>query len=296
MMEIDSKRKILELTDVLEHLTAISSAKEKILLTYIKEEEELYKELSAKIKEIKEKNKSLQEARVLMSQNERIFSLGIMAAALSHEIKNPLISIIGFIKRLEMHCSNQRDKEYLEVIKKEALRIEGIISRLSDFYKFKETKKELNDINALIRETLELTGHYLTRFKSIESLLELNEDIPKFYFNKGQIQQVLVNLIMNASQAMQSGGKLILSTKLVKNNPPEVIIEVKDTGIGISQENLPKIFVPFFTTKSAGEGTGIGLSISKEIIERHGGKITAISELNVGTTFRITLPLTTEQS
>lgn len=294
-MEIDSKRKILELTDRLEHLTAISSAKEKILLTYIKEEEELYKELSAKVKEIKEKNKSIQEARVLMSQNERIFSLGIMAAALSHEIKNPLISIIGFIKRLEMHCSNQRDKEYLEVIKKEALRIEGIISRLSDFYKFKETKKELNDINALIRETLELTGHYLTRFKSIESLLELNQDIPKFYFNKGQIQQVLVNLIMNASQAMQSGGKLTVSTELINNNSPEVIIEVKDTGIGIAQENLSKIFVPFFTTKSAGEGTGIGLSISKEIIERHGGKITAISELNVGTTFRITLPLITEQ-
>ncbi len=291
-MDADLKKEILELKDQLEHLNAISSAKEKILLSYIKEADDLYKELSKKVHEIKEKNKAVDEARAIMSQNERLFTLGIMAAALSHEIKNPIIAIIGLVNRLLSQVTN-KDKEYLEVIKKEAMRIEGIISRLSDYYKFKQTKKELNNINNLIKETIELTGHYLSRFKKVDTVIELADDIPEFYFNKGQIQQVLVNLIMNASQAMLYGGKLSIRTKLLKGNDnlqSKVIIEVEDTGTGISPENMPKIFLPFFSTKSATEGTGIGLSISKEIIERHGGEIFAESEVGVGSTFTIILP------
>lgn len=292
---MDFKREVLELKDQLEHLKTISSAKEKILLSYIKEADELYKELSKKVHEIKEKNKAIDEARTIMAQNERIFTLGIMAAALSHEIKNPLISIIGMINRLESKLTCETDKQQFQIIKKEALRIEGIISRLSDFYKFKETKKDLHNINHLIVETLGLTGHYLSRFKKIETILELSEEIPNFYFNKGQIQQVLVNLIMNASQAMLSGGKIVIKTQIEENvdGSKKVVIEVEDTGTGISPENLTKIFQPFFTTKTASEGTGIGLSISKEIIERHGGEITVRSELSKGTTFKIVLPLET---
>ncbi len=230
---------------------------------------------------------------MLMSKNERLFTLGIMAAALSHEIKNPIIAIIGMISRLESKTSAE-DKELFEIVKKEALRIEGIISRLSDFYKFKEAKKELNDINALIKETISLTGHYLTRFKKIETTIELSPEIPPFYFNKGQLQQVLVNLIINASQTMKEGGHLTIKTTTeADDGAKKVVIVVKDTGIGISPEHLSKIFLPFFTTKSYEEGTGIGLSISKEIIERHDGKITVESEPGKGTTFRITLPLIT---
>ncbi len=290
---MESKKEFLDLKDQLEHLQAISAAKEKILLSYIKEADELYKELSKKVHEIKEKSKALDEARMLMSKNERLFTLGIMAAALSHEIKNPIIAIIGMIGRLESKTSAE-DKELFEIVKKEALRIEGIISRLSDFYKFKEAKKELNDINALIKETISLTGHYLTRFKKIETTIELSPEIPPFYFNKGQLQQVLVNLIINASQAMKEGGHLTIKTTTeADDGAKKVVIVVKDTGIGISPEHLSKIFLPFFTTKSYEEGTGIGLSISKEIIERHDGKITVESEPGKGTTFRITLPLIT---
>jgi len=298
-MEKELKKEVLELKDQLEHLKTISSAKEKILLSYIKEADELYKELSKKVHEIKEKNKAIDEARSIMSQNERLFTLGIMAAALSHEIKNPIVAIIGLINRLQISSANEKDKEYFEIIKKEALRIEGIISRLSDYYKFKETKKELNNINNLIKETLELTGHYLSRFKKIETVLELSDEIPVFFFNKGQIQQVLVNLIMNASQAMHSGGRLSIRTKLLKEKDDidgKVRIEVEDTGTGISPEHMPKIFLPFFSTKSTSEGTGIGLSISKEIIERHGGEIFAQSELGIGSTFTIILPLITTES
>lgn len=297
-MGADLKKEILELKDQLEHLNAISSAKEKILLSYIKEADDLYKELSKKVNEIKEKSKAIDEARAIMSQNERLFTLGIMAAALSHEIKNPILAIIGLINRLLSQATDNKYIEYLEVIKKEALRIEGIISRLSDYYKFKQTKKELNNINNLIKETLELTGHYLSRFKKVETVIELSDEIPEFYFNKGQIQQVLVNLIMNASQAMLSGGKLSIRTKLIKNGDnlqSKVKIEVEDTGTGIVPENMPKIFLPFFSTKSTTEGTGIGLSISKEIIERHGGEIFAESEVGVGSTFTIILPLLTEE-
>lgn len=293
---MDLKKEVLELTDQLEHLKAISSAKEKILLSYIKELDSLYNELSKKVKEIKEKNKAIDEAQAVILRNERILSLGIMAAALSHEIKNPLVVIIGMLEHLKKTIQNEKEIEYLEIIKKEALRIEGIITRLADFYKFKETQKELNDVNKLIKETLELTGHYLSRFKKVEINLTLHENIPPFYFNKGQIQQVLVNLIINASQAMKSGGRLSIRTSLRKDNDTDqeiVVIEVEDTGEGIHPEHIEKIFQPFFTTKPSSEGTGIGLSISKEIIERHGGKIKVFSELQKGTTFEIHLPLLT---
>lgn len=291
---MDKKREILELLDQLEHAKAISLAKEKILLSYIKEADELYDALSKKVQEIREKNKAIDEARTIMSKNERIFTLGIMAAALSHEIKNPLTTIIGLLNRLERKISDSQDKQIFEIIKKEAIRIEGIISRLSDFYKFKEASKELNNINAVIKETLDLTGHYLSRFKNVKTILMLSEDIPEFYFNKGQIQQVLVNMIMNASHAMPMGGTITIRTKILEEKDKKVIIEVEDTGIGIPKENLSKIFQPFFTTKPPTEGTGIGLSISKEIVDKHQGEITVESEVGKGTTFRIILPLKTE--
>jgi two-component system NtrC family sensor kinase len=291
---MNDKSELLELKDLLDHLRIITAAKEKILLSYIQEEDELYNELSKKVLEIKEKNKAIEETRAIMSKNERLFTLGVMAASLAHEIKNPLIVIMGMLNRLEKMLSEKEQKEHLEIIKKETERIHGIMNGLTEFYKPRETHKELYNINNLIRDTIKLTEHYLSRFKKIDINSNLSDSVPDFYLNKGQIQQVMVNMIINAAQAMPDGGNIIITTSVEKNtktdSPPMVRIQIEDSGYGISSENVEKIFEPFFTTKAPGEGTGIGLSISKEIINRHKGSISVSSEVSKGTRFDILLP------
>lgn len=285
---MENKKELLEMKDLYEHLLTVANAKEKILLSYLKEEKELYEELRKKILEIREKDKAIEETRTIMSQNERLFTLGIMAASLAHEIKNPLIVIMGMIERLDNLITDTKAKDFINIIKTELNRIQGIMDRLRDYYKPKETEKELNDLNLLIKDTVKLTEHYLSRFKNVSISYELDNNIKPFYFNKGQIQQVLVNLIINSAQAMpEKGGKIFVRTYLKEK---DVVVEIEDTGKGIKKENIEKIFSPFFTTKPPGEGTGIGLSISKEIIERHSGKITVESNEGVGTKFTILLP------
>jgi signal transduction histidine kinase len=195
---------------------------------------------------------------------------------------------MGMIERLDNLITDTKAKDFINIIKTELNRIQGIMDRLRDYYKPKETEKELNDLNLLIKDTVKLTEHYLSRFKNVSISYELNNNIKPFYFNKGQIQQVLVNLIINSAQAMpEKGGKIFVRTYLKEK---DVVVEIEDTGKGIKKENIEKIFSPFFTTKPPGEGTGIGLSISKEIIERHSGKITVESNEGVGTKFTILLP------
>ncbi|MCX7991670.1 MAG: ATP-binding protein [Proteobacteria bacterium] len=285
---MDEKKELLEIKDLYEHLLTVANAKEKILLSYLKEEKELYEELRKKILEIRQKDRAIEETRTIMSQNERLFTLGIMAASLAHEIKNPLIVIFGMMERMEPLITDSKAQGYFQIIKTELNRIQGIMERLREYYKPKETEKQLNDLNLLIKETVNLTEHYLSRFKNVSISYELSDGIRPFYFNRGQIQQVLVNLIINSAQAMpERGGKIYVRTFLMDE---EAIIEIEDTGKGIKEENLDKIFSPFFTTKPPGEGTGIGLSISKEIVERHSGKITVESKEGVGTKFTIHLP------
>lgn len=287
-----------ELEDLLEHHKAISLAKEKVLLSYIKEIEELYKELHKKIKTIKEKEETINLTKKIMAQNERVFTLGMMSASLAHEVKNPLIVIMGMLNRLEriMDKNNSELIENFSIIKKEVERIQGIMNRLTEFYKPQPIKKEKRNINDLIRETIKLTQHYLERFKNVEVIAHLSDDIPAISYDKGQIQQVLVNLIINAAQSMPNGGKIEIYTSLVEGDVEGsckhayVKIDIKDTGIGIPKENLDKIFQPFFSTKPPEEGTGLGLSISKDIIEKHLGKITVESEVAKGTCFTIYLP------
>lgn len=283
-----------ELEDLLEHQKAISLAKEKVLLSYISEIEELYKELHKKIQTIKEKEETINQTKKILAQNDRVFTLGIMAASLAHEVKNPLIVIAGMLNRLEKQIdSNEKNiQENINIIKKEVERIQEIMKRLTEFYKPQPIKKEKRNINELIIETVKLTQHYLERFRNVNIITKLSNDIPEISYDKGQIQQVLVNLIINAAQSMPTGGIITISTSLVtsKADGNSVKIDIEDTGIGIPEENLDKIFLPFFSTKPPEEGTGLGLSISKDIVEKHSGKITVKSQVDKGTCFTIYLP------
>jgi len=287
---------IKELEDLLEHHKAIADAKEKVLLSYIVEMEELYRELNKKIQTIKEKEETINQTKKIMSQNERVFTLGIMAASLAHEVKNPLIVIAGMLNRLEK-LINKENKEHLDllkIIKSEVERIQGIMHRLTEYYKPQPIKKEKKNINELIMETVKLTQHYLERFKNVQIETNLTPHLPIISYDKGQIQQVLVNLIINAAQSMPNGGKITISTSIANldicNEENYIKIDIEDTGVGIPEENLDKIFQPFFSTKTPEEGTGLGLSISKDIIEKHNGKITVKSKLAKGTCFTIYLP------
>ncbi len=287
---------LTELEDLLEHHKAIADAKEKVLLSYIAEMEELYRELHKKIQTIKEKEETIDQTKKIMSQNERVFTLGIMAASLAHEVKNPLIVIAGMLNRLEklINKENKDHIDLLKIIKSEVERIQGIMHRLTEYYKPQPIKKEKKNINELIIETVKLTQHYLERFKNVQIETNLTPNLPVISYDKGQIQQVLVNLIINAAQSMPNGGKITISTSIANLDPCNeenyIKIDIEDTGVGIPEENLDKIFQPFFSTKPPEEGTGLGLSISKDIVEKHNGKITVKSKLAKGTCFTIYLP------
>jgi two-component system sensor histidine kinase HydH len=287
---------IKELEDLLEHHKAIADAKEKVLLSYIAEMEELYRELHKKIQTIKEKEETIDKTKKIMSQNERVFTLGIMAASLAHEVKNPLIVIAGMLNRLEklINKKNKNHLDLLKIIKSEVERIQGIMHRLTEYYKPQPIKKEKKNINELITETVKLTQHYLERFKNVQVEINLTPNLPDICYDKGQMQQVLVNLIINAAQSMPNGGKITVSTSIATLDSCDeynyIKIDIEDTGVGIPEENLDKIFQPFFSTKLPEEGTGLGLSISKDIVEKHNGKITVKSKVAQGTCFTIYLP------
>jgi signal transduction histidine kinase len=287
---------IKELEDLLEHHKAIADAKEKVLLSYIAEMEELYRELHKKIQTIKEKEETIDKTKKIMSQNERVFTLGIMAASLAHEVKNPLIVIAGMLNRLEklINKENKDHLDLLKIIKSEVERIQGIMHRLTEYYKPQPIKKEKKNINELITETVKLTQHYLERFKNVQVEINLTPNLPDICYDKGQMQQVLVNLIINAAQSMPNGGKITVSTSIATLDSCDeynyIKIDIEDTGVGIPEENLDKIFQPFFSTKLPEEGTGLGLSISKDIVEKHNGKITVKSKVAQGTCFTIYLP------
>lgn len=292
-----NKYSIQELEDLLEHHKAIALAKEKVLLSYISEIEELYKELHKKILTIKEREETINQTKKILAQNERVFTLGIMAASLAHEVKNPLIVIAGMLNRIEkkLDPAQKELNENINIIKREVERIQGIMNRLTEFYKPQPIKKEKKNINQLIIETIKLTQHYLERFRNVNIITNLSDNIPEISYDKGQIQQVLVNLIINAAQSMPNGGTITISTSLTasKCEGYSVKIDIEDTGVGIPEENLEKIFQPFFSTKPPEEGTGLGLSISKDIIEKHSGKITVKSQVSKGTCFTIYLPCNT---
>ncbi|MDZ7260741.1 MAG: PAS domain S-box protein [candidate division KSB1 bacterium] len=222
-------------------------------------------------------------------QAEKLATIGILSSGIAHELRNPL-NIIEAARYYIQDCignQNPQITEKLETIKKHVRRASTIINNLLEFSRPAELEREYIDINQLIDSTIALIEKELSS-KNI-TLVKNYQNIPRAYFGLDSIKQVLLNIIINAIQAMPQGGQL-----QIKTNPlPEKWIEIhiSDTGCGIPKKNLPHIFSPFFTTKKVGEGTGLGLYISHSIIKREGGEITVESQEGVGTTFTIRLPM-----
>ncbi|MBI1910547.1 MAG: response regulator [Deltaproteobacteria bacterium] len=223
-------------------------------------------------------------------QTDKLSSLGELVSGVAHELNNPLTGIMCFSELLLEENLTVGVKTKLSKINDASHRCKKIIDNLLTFARWKRPEKKYEDINKVVRESIELRAYQL-RMDNIEVQLELDESVPKTMLDENQVQQVFLNLVNNARDAILEkgeGGKIKV-TSLRKGD--KLIIRFEDTGKGMTDDIANKIFDPFFTTKGVGKGTGLGLSISYGIINEHGGNIYATSSLGRGTTFIVELPV-----
>ena len=223
-----------------------------------------------------------------LQQAERLSSIGLFAAGLAHEVNTPLAGISSFAQMLldETSADDPR-RELLKKIEHQSFRASEIVNNLLNFARFSDRDFEEVNLNSLMLDTLSLLEHQF-RKGHIDVDMDFDPSLPKTVGNGGKLQQVFMNLFLNARDSMPSGGKLRLRSR--KENS-ELVVEVQDTGTGISKEDIKRIYDPFFTTKPVGKGTGLGLSVSYGIIQEHSGRISVASEPGRGTTFSLYLPL-----
>ncbi len=241
-------------------------------------------------KQAEEREKQLQQELNLTS---RLAAIGELAAGVAHEINNPLTGIIGFSERLLRKSTDETSKPYLQRIHDEASRAAKVVENLRTFARRREPKREYLDINEILERTLELRAYEL-RTSNIELVVEFAPSLPKVTADFQQIQEVFLNIILNAEQAISEAnlrGKLSIKTQDMKDY---IRISFTDEGLGIPSDQLDKVFDPFFTTRGERGGTGLGLSICHGIVAQHGGKIYAKSKSGKGSTFFVELPVTTE--
>jgi signal transduction histidine kinase len=222
-----------------------------------------------------------------MMQKDKLASIGRLSAGVAHEVNNPLTTILTTAMLIQEDIDPKNPMyEELETITNETLRCRKIVASLLDFARQTKPAKKHYNINDIITECIRLTRKQ-AEFKDVQILQTLSEKIPELLLDKEQIQQALINLILNATDATDPGGKITVSTSFSPDNQ-FVNTKVSDTGKGIAAEVVDKIFEPFFTTREI--GTGLGLAITHGIIGRHGGDIRVQSRPDQGTTFTIRLP------
>ncbi len=225
--------------------------------------------------------------------SEKLASVGKLAAGVAHEVNNPLGGILNCLYNLRKGgLSPMRQEEYWASMEHGVRRVQKIVRQLLDFSQQHEPDFSPTAINQIIDQVLVLTTHLFAPNR-IRLETVLGHGLPSLMIDRHMIEQVLMNLILNAVQAMKNGGVLTIRTSVVEGI---CRVEVRDTGAGIPPSVLPHVFDPFFTTKSEGEGTGLGLSVNLGIVERHGGKILVESEVGIGTTFTLCLPVSRERS
>jgi PAS domain S-box-containing protein len=225
----------------------------------------------------------LKNLRERLIKAERMAALGEVAAKVAHEIRNPLVSLGGFAKRLEKKLDGNL-KEYADIIAKEVERLEGILNEILSFVKETRVIKEITDSARIIEEVISLTKSDLED-RNIVFVREIDERI-EMYIDPNRMKEALLNILKNAVQAVGNNGTIFIKTYIKDNT---AVVEIKDTGAGIAEEDLPFIFDPFFTTKKT--GTGLGLAITHRIVEEHTGSIEVESKPGAGSTFRVFIPL-----
>jgi two-component system NtrC family sensor kinase len=222
-----------------------------------------------------------------LQHSEKMASVGLLAAGVAHEVNTPLTGISSYTQMLRERIETDGPRaELLEKIEKQTFRAAKIINNLLNFSRAAGSEFEPLDVNRVLLDVLSLVEHQLDSAR-IKVVREMAFELPMVRGNENRLQQVFFNLILNARDAMPSGGWLTLATRA---DDDAVVVEVRDTGTGIKQEDIKRIYDPFFTTKGIGRGTGLGLSVSYGILQEHGGAIFVESAPGQGTTFQVALP------
>jgi PAS domain S-box-containing protein len=239
--------------------------------------------------------KRLQEMHLI--QSEKMSSIGVLATGIAHEINNPLTSVAGcaeaLLRRfrdepeLKADCRLEVFPHYLEVIVRESYRCKGIIDHLLSFGRKSDGSVTLVDMNIVLLEILELLRHQ-PGYRQIDVVTDLQADLPRVMGDPSGLRQVCMNLLVNAHQAIKGKGQVTVSTTYTDD--AMVAIRIGDTGCGIAQDTIDRIWDPFFTTKEVGKGVGLGLALTYDIVKRHGGDIQVESRPGEGSTFTVRLP------
>jgi two-component system, NtrC family, sensor kinase len=242
---------------------------------------------------VNKRTEELVAVQTQMAQSEKLASIGRLAAGVAHEINNPLGGILTFSMLALEDCDDDHPlKQSLEVIVKQTLRCRETVKGLLDFARQSSSTPSITEINPVVDKTLLLLENQ-TIFQNIRTVRNFAPDLPHVLIDAGQLQQVVINLVINAADAMEESGVLTIETSKASNGK-EILLRISDTGKGIPEDILPLIFEPFFTTKKVGKGTGLGLSIVHGIVTRAGGKI-EVSSSSKGAVFTIRLPIAQEE-
>lgn len=243
--------------------------------------------------EVQKKTAEIVKAQEQLINAEKLASLGRMAAGVAHELNSPLTGIVTFAHLMAKRIppENAQDAEDLKVIIDQAERCSKIVRGLLGFSRKTASEKTYVDMNTLIENTLSMVRNQ-AKFYNIAFDVRLDKSIPEVNADPNQIQQVFLNLLINAADAMEEKGKITISSRIVQEGTDRFVeIEFTDTGPGIPENIRSKVFEPFFTTKPAGKGTGLGLAVSYGIIKKHEGQIFVKSEHGHGASFFIRLPV-----
>jgi two-component system, NtrC family, sensor kinase len=246
---------------------------------------------------VEERTRQLQAAQKKLLHNDRLASLGQLSASVAHEINNPISGVLNLSMLLQRMLKDdgvpparlEEFRKYLGQVTSETTRVGRIVSDLLAFSRRSKPQRAPADLNRIVRSTLSLVQHKM-KLSNVEVETRLRDDLPAAHCDASQVQQVVLNLLLNAAEATQtkSERRVVVETAV---EPCAVTLTVSDNGEGIPSENLSKIFDPFFTTKSDGKGVGLGLAVSYGIIQAHGGDIEVRSQPGQGTTFSVLLPL-----
>ncbi|MBI3371830.1 MAG: HAMP domain-containing protein [Betaproteobacteria bacterium] len=241
----------------------------------------------------------LRAAEAETARGEKLASVGLLAAGIAHELNNPLTGILTFSSLLRRGVPDASpDAEDLDLVIRETRRCAAIIKRLLDFARERTPEKKFTDINRLVVETARIIERP-ANLRDIEIAMDLEPDLPQVWADADQIAQVIMNMLVNAQHAIEEKGSITVRSRRALKPPdsgsggepvPMVELSFIDTGCGIPEKNLKRIFDPFFTSKEVGKGTGLGLSVSHGIVSAHGGTIEVESGAGEGTTFRVLLP------
>ncbi len=250
---------------------------------------DLMKEINVKIKQFKKTDKELIDVSARSIRSERLAAMGRMAAAISHELRNPLSGIKVAVEYLARKLKDQAEVgDIINNIHSEVIFANNIISNILEYVKISSPNLKKSNIKSLIEEAI-LTVAQQGFFNNIKIKKQVANDLPALDLDPLQIRQILMNLFINSAEAMIGGGILSIN---VSQQTDMVVIRVADNGVGIEKEQMKKLFEPFFTTKV--KGIGLGLAIAEEIVVNHDGKIDVVSKVGKGTTFTIRLPLKRE--